>query len=390
MNPIIRHYLFLFAILILNQGCSTSPEKITTGLTVYKETDSSRIFDTTAGKQAIHFYRPVKIDLFYPSAVSDSLKRLTFGEILDMYEQRMNYNTSKDSCRKTSLSIANTIAEYLGVADPQKLIAYETGIYSDLPVPTEKFPLIIYAAGMNGSSWENPLLFDSLVSAGYIVASVSSVGKFPGYMTAAEDLDEQVRDIMYAKKKLKSLPFIDGSKIGLMSWSMGGSAITKAAMLSNDFKCLLSFDGTETHYYGNDTSWDREFDRIKQIPPFIPERITIPYLYLSSDRPDSKDSVYIFSSHIASEDNFYLKLKGAVHESFSSIIQIAKFIEPGTTKIPGNHDAIVKNLSVHFFDQYLKKKNGFSLKNKINEMVKTSPELFSSTIPDAVKAGQDK
>jgi hypothetical protein len=390
MNPIIRHYLFFLAIIIFNQGCSTSPEKISTGLRVYKETDSSRLFDTTAGTQAVHFYRPVKIDLFYPSSVSDSLKQLNFGEILDMYEQRMNYSTSKDSCRKTSLSIANTFAEYLGVSDPQKLIAFETGIYSDLPLPSEKFPLIIYAAGMNGSSWENPLLFDSLVSAGYIVAAVSSVGKFPGYMTAAEDLDEQVRDIMYAKKKLKSLPFIDGSKIGLMSWSMGGSAITKAAMLSNDFKCLLSFDGTETHYYGNDTTWDREFDRIKQIPPFIPERVSIPYLYLSSDRPDTKDSVYLFSSHIASEDNFYLKLKGAVHESFSSIIQIAKFAEPTATKISGNHDAIVKNLSVHFFDQYLKKKNGFSLKDKISEMIKINPGLFSNSPPRTVKVLHEK
>jgi hypothetical protein len=386
MNPIIRHYLFFLALIIFIQGCSNSTEKIVTSLKVYKETDSSRLFDTTAGKQSIHFYRPVKIDLFYPSAVSDSLKQLTFGEILDMYEERMNYNTSKDSCRKTSLNIAASIAEYLGVSDPQKLIAFNTGIYSDLALPTEKFPLIIYAAGMNGSSWENPLLFDSLVSAGYIVAAVSSVGKFPGYMTAAEDLDEQVRDIMYAKKKLKSLPFIDGSKIGLMSWSMGGSAITKAAMLSNDFKCLLSFDGTEIHYYGNDTSWDREFDRIKQIPPFIPERITIPYLYLSSDRPDSKDSVYVLSSHIASTDNFYLKLKGAVHESFSSIIQIAKFTEPTTTKISGSHDAIVKNISLHFFDQYLKRKNGFSIKNKISEMIKTNPDLFSSSLPQAVNA----
>ena len=381
MNPIIRLLLFCLAMVLIHIGCTNSPDKISTGLTVYKETDSTRYFDTTAAGRSHHLFRPVKIDLYYPSTLNDTSHPLTFGEILEMYEQRLNYDVSRDSCRKTSLNLVNAIAEYLGVTDPLKILAFNTGIYENLPLPDKKYPLIIYAAGMNGSSWENPLLFDSLAKAGYIVAAVSSVGKFPGYMTAAEDLDEQVRDIMYVKRKLKTLPFIDDKKIGLMSWSMGGSAITKAAMLSNDFKCLLSFDGTEIHYYGNDISWDREFDRIKLVPPFIPERISIPYLYLSSDRPDVADSVYVLPSHITSEDNFYLKLKGAVHESFSSLIPIARNVEPSSKKIPGHHDTVITKISIDFFDQYLKKKNGISIRNLISTLIKTNPEFFSNGLP---------
>ncbi len=382
MNPITRLFLFCLVVILINSGCTSSAEKITTGLKVYKETDSTRLFDTTSTRQSNHYYRPIKIDLYYPSVSNDTLEPLSFGRVLEMHEQRMNYNLTRDSCFKTSLNLANAIAEYLGVSDPNKILEYKTGVYNDLPLPNTKYPLIIYAAGMNGSSWENLLLFDSLAKSGYIVAAISSVGKFPGYMTAAEDLDEQVRDIMYVKKKLKTLPFIDGSKIGLMSWSMGGSAITKAAMLSNDFKCLLSLDGTEIHYYGKDATWDREFDKIKQIPPFIPERISVPYLYLSSDRPDPIDSVYVLHAHISSEENFYLKIKGAVHESFSSLISIARNVEPSRTKIPGNFDSLVTQISIGFFDQYLKKKSTVSIRKQITALMKTNPDLFSVSLPN--------
>ena len=356
MNCNLNFCFILFLLLTLTNACSSDSEKINTGLAVYKEFDSTRLFDTSNSGRREQLYRPVKIDLYYPSTGIDSGDPLTYGDILNLYEHRMDYTVSMDSCKIMSNELAKVFADYLGVSDPNKIINYKTNIHLNLPLPSTKFPLIIYAAGMNGGSWENVLLFDSLTRAGYIVAAISSFGKFPGFMTAAEDLDEQVRDIMYAKRKLKSLPFVDGNKIGLMSWSMGGSAITKAAMLSNDFKCLLSFDGTEIHYYGIDSAWDKEFDKIKQIPPYIPERIAIPYLYVSSDRPAAKDSVYVFPQHINSQDNFFLKIKGAIHESFSSLIQVARAVEPHSTKLPGLHDTLVKKVSVIFFDQYLKRK----------------------------------
>ena len=365
----------------MNNGCSSSPEKINTGLAVYKEFDSTRLFDTSVTGRKELLYRPVKIDLYYPSTGDENGNPLTYGDILNLYEQRMDYSVSIDSCKTMSRVLATSIADYLGVSDADKIINYKTNIYRNLLLPATKFPLVIYAAGMNGGSWENVLLFDSLTRAGYIVAAISSVGKFPGFMTAAEDLDEQVRDIMFAKRKLKSLPFVDGNKIGLMSWSMGGSAITKAAMLSNDFKCLLSFDGTEIHYYGIDSAWDKEFDKIKQIPPYIPERIAIPYLYISSDRPKPKDSVYVFPQHINSSDKFFLKIRGAIHESFSSMIQVARAVEPQSKKLPGLHDTLVKRVSVLFFDQYLKRKPASSTKDQISALVKSKPDLYSDGLP---------
>jgi hypothetical protein len=52
---------------------------------------------------------------------------------------------------------------------------------------------------------------------------------------------------------MKTFNFIDSNEVGLLSWSLGGTAIVKTAMITQDIK--LSYDGTEIHYFGFDTAW---------------------------------------------------------------------------------------------------------------------------------------
>lgn len=381
MKPATATILLLFIFIVTLSACNPSQLPCHTGLKEVEEFDHDRLFDTTGKEQGQSEYRPVKFEVYYPSYCTDRDSSVTFGDFLNMYDRRFNFNRPKDSSRKSSIDFARMIGKYLRIDTPEKLLNVATGIYKDLPLPEKKYPLIIYAAGMNGGSWENSVLFDSLAKAGYVVASVYSVGKYPGYMTDPADLDEQVRDIMFVKRKMKSMPFIDHNKIGLLSWSMGGSAATKAAMLSNDFKCLLSFDGTEIHYYGRDSSWDRQFDEIKTIPPFIPERISIPYMYIGSARNWKNDSVYIFAQHIHSEEKFYLEMKGAEHESFSSLFPIAKAAQPGVVINDSNHHERVPVLTRTFFDQYLLNRKDVSTKDTISKLTSSEPWLFSKEYP---------
>lgn len=372
---------YLFGAATLFSSCNTIPKNHFTGLKVYKNFDSTRKFDTTSNEKAAFYFRPVKIDLFYPAESDDGKEALSYGDILDMYEQRMNYNNPPDSCKKTSEMLAKTFAEYLHLDSPQKILSYRTGIYSDLALPAEKHPLIIYAASMNGSSWENEILFDSLAKAGYIVAAINSVGKFPGYMSAAVDLDEQVQDIIYAKKIMMQLPFIDTSKIGLLSWSMGGSAITKAAMLSPDIKCLLSFDGTEIHYYGEDKAWDKEFNEILSIAPTNTKSIRAPYFYLSSEHPKKLDSIYILPEHTSSTEKYFLQFNGGIHEDFSSIISSVKNADPKLGNLDSGRNQVICGLTVNFFNQYLSEKNFTPMNEYIGRLVAEKPKKFQTEYP---------
>jgi dienelactone hydrolase len=339
--------------------------QIRTGLKVYKEFDTARIFDTLPSSP-MH-KRPVKIDLFYPSTEIANKSPFSFGDFLNMYSERMNYHISRDSAARVSADLAKMFAEYVKLDSAGQYIEYTTSIYPDLALPAKKYPLIIYAAGMNGSSWENIVMFDSLCKAGYVVAAISSVGLFPGFMSTGPDITEQVKDILFVKDKMVTMPFIDRNNIGLMSWSLGGSAVSKAAMLSKDFKCIVSFDGTEIHHYGVDSAWDKQFEEMIALEPSDPSRINIPYLYIGSNRPKPAKMYNIFD-HINTKDKYFAKITDGTHEDFSSIITIANDIKPHRKgSDPGISDNIW-HLTRIFFDRYLTGKTYADIQEVIDRL----------------------
>lgn len=321
-----------------------------TGFKQLKEFDSSRTFDTLASSP-MH-KRPVKIDLFYPSSTVKG-KPMLYGDFLDMYTVRLDYNVNVDSAKRVSREVANMLGEYLKLDSGGQYLNYQTSVYADLPFPTKKYPLIIYAAGMNGSTWENVILFDSLCKAGYVVAAVSSVGLYPGFMSTAPDILEQVNDVLFADKKISAMPFVDAARVGLLSWSLGGSAVTKAVMANPHYKCLLSYDGTETHYYGSDSAWDVQFDEMNVLKPADPSAINIPYLYISSDRQKAEKMYNIFD-HVSSKEKFFVKIDGGTHEHFSSIVTIANNVKPEARRSEFPKTKKIWELTRIFFDQYLK------------------------------------
>jgi len=200
-------------------------------------------------------------------------------------------------------------------------------------------------------------------------------------MSGAVDLDEQVQDILFTQKKMVQLPFIDPGKIGLLSWSLGVSAITKAAMLSDDFDCLLSFDGTEIHYYGFDKSWDKDYDSIMKIAPFRPAAIHIPYMYLSGEHPAKVDSIYNIMNNVSSTDKYFLKFIKGTHEDFSSLITIVKTVAPQLGNIDNNRHQLVCGLTLSFFDQYLNHKTTTTTADHINRLMSSHQGMLSNAYP---------
>ncbi|HEY0433117.1 MAG TPA: hypothetical protein VGC95_04560 [Chitinophagaceae bacterium] len=363
-------------------GCreTAPPTVVVTGLKIYNAFDSSRRFDTT-GNDPSRLYRPVRIDLFYPSGDTSSKETLTFGDLLDMYERRMDYNVGSDSAHNTAVELARSIADYLKIESPAKLLAVPTGIEKDPHTPTKRLPLIVYAASMNGSSWENFGIFDSLAHHGYVIASISSVGKFPGFMSDAVDMNEQVYDILFAIRQLKSKTFIDSTMIGCLSWSLGGTAIVKAAMLEPRIRCLLSYDGTEIHYYGFDTAWDTEYRKIMRIAPFEPDLVKVPYMYLSSEHPTDADSIYLFPNHTSSPKKYFLKFKGAIHENFSALPAVATATARALDTIDGGRSRIIAGLTITFFDEFLKNEGSGQTVQMINALLHDTRPAVTDSLP---------
>jgi hypothetical protein len=234
---------------------------------------------------------------------------------------------------------------------------------------------------MNGSAWDNPVLFDSLATNGYVVASVSSVGKYPGFMSEAVDMDEQVRDILFTIKQMKATPFIDSTKIGIVSWSLGATAAIKAAMLTKDIKAIVSYDGTDIHAYGPDKDWDKEYDEIRAIQPADVKDVSVPYMYLRSEHPNKIDSMYSCLQLASSKEKYFMKFTDALHEDFSSRPVVIKYAEPLLKNVHLDYVAAINRLSILFFNEYVKGADAAHVGDYIDELVKKDSASYKKDWP---------
>ena len=366
-----KHTILPVAVLFLFACKSLPPKSYYTGLYSIKTYDSSRSFDKK--------FRPVKIDLFYPAAKITHTVPLSYGDILDMAALRLDYSLPKDSCHLESSYIADAMAQEFKLDSAARIFHYNTQVY-DAPLPAKdkrKYPVIIYAAGMNGSSWENVILFRQLVQQGYIVAAISSVGLYPGYMSTAEDVEEQVKDVLFTRQQLLQIPLADTSRIGLLSWSMGGSAISKAAMQSGDFKCLLSFDGTEIHRYGEQAEWDSMYNKMTRNSSTLPGKIKVPYCYLSSEHPPKVDSIYDIQQHSNAVPKYFMKIKNARHEDFSSMLAVAERVQPTLGDLDNGRAAVIESITSRFFDEYLKGNAAAGFGKHLDSLLTNDPGRYS-------------
>ena len=202
--------------------------------------------------------------------------------------------------------------------------------------------------------YENYLLIESLVRQGYIVASVNSIGRYPGDMTMKNaDLMEQVMDAGYILNRLKRDESIDTMKIGVLGYSWGGFAGTLLAMQRRDIDVFVSLDGSEVHHYGSSKSEDQDFDYTVSTPFFKNATLTIPYLRLESNpKPGNarKDSTYDFLSKVGAESQV-VKIDSASHQDFSSLVTMVR--SSGNCPVPKVYNAIsVRTIS--WFNEHLK------------------------------------
>jgi hypothetical protein len=134
-------------------------------------------------------------------------------------------------------------------------------------------------------------------------------------------------------------------------------------------------------YYGFDTAWDRQFDEIRKIPPFKPEAINIPYMYLSSEHPKNIDSVYLFPKYVYSNEKYFLQFNGGKHENFSSIFTVGKSVAPELGNIDSSRHEMVCGLTRTFFSQYLKKSGSVKTVDYISKLNAENPKFFSIRYP---------
>ena len=370
MNRIILTLMLLYLV-----SCNTTKKQdevlYKAGFKTIHAVDKSRIYKPDTDTTDYLHYRPLDIDVWYPATASTTDQVFLFRNILGLFDQRVNYYTASTAGNGLSQQVAQLFCTGFKCADTTTLLNYRTSSFKDAPVGESKFPLMIYLTAYNGMSYENFSLFETLAQKGFVVVSISSIGRFPGDMTMKiEDQMEQVNDAVVTLNVLKPETNIDFTKIGIVGYSWGGLAGAVAASKIPNVACLVSLDGSEFHHYGEAKGEDDDFDEIKNANDFKNMHLAMPYLRLESSPIDSahkKDAVYNFLEKLSGDKQIF-KIDSAQHEDFGCMSLVVRVA--GKCK-DNNYFNTISKLTVSFLEEHLKNKNTFSqtIAREINKTI---------------------
>ena len=339
--------------------------------------DSTRTYKpNTKTTDRLH-YRPVDLDIWYPSKEKNG-KPMLFRELFNLFEQRaVAYQDNDDFSGMTEELAQFYVAELGAGTDGKRLLNIKTDTYSNLKPVETKHPVVIYMAGFNGMGFENYKILETLAQNGYVVISVWSVGRYPGNMTnQMADMMEQVYDAEFAinyltKNKLVNADF---DNVGLIGCSWGGMSSAVLAKRNPQIKTFVSLDGTETHYFGENEEDDGFIKKIHDNNLLLPTEQNLDYLYLESgDKLDEfeTDKEYHYYKQTANP-KYYLRFANSQHADFTCIPSI---LESTQNAIEVHND--IKTLTLSYLNNSLKQQNTFDTHWKeISKQTNTTTEPF--------------
>ena len=352
--------IFCLILFINFHGTAQESKPYKVGFRTIQLTDSSRTYKpNTSDTDRLHF-RPLDLDIWYPST-SKIGDRLLFEDLYRLHEERANKYQDDTDYTGMSDEFVLYLAAGFGVeaTDGKRLLKVKTESFDNIPPANGKFPLVLYMAGYNGMGWESYRLLERLAEKGFVVLSISSVGRYPGDMTnGLQDTMEQVHDGDFGLQEIKKIQNlnIDFDNIGILGLSWGG--MSGAILLDKhpDIKAFASLDGTDIFYFGDTDEDDAFLSEIYDADLIRPEKTNVAYLYIESgDKLDefTPTGEYHYFKKINSSKN-YMRFTNSKHEDFGSISWALKTTERQVE----TYEKIMKS-TVLFFQNYLKQSNGF-------------------------------
>jgi hypothetical protein len=355
--------IFVSLTLLFLLSCSNKKEAHTetffAGFKIIETKDTTRIYKPNTDKSDYLHFRPLDIDVWYPASTSANDTTLLFRNLLGLLETRANYYTASNAGNGIAPQIAQFFCDNLKCSDSTKVLNFKTQSFKNAKPIEGKFPLVIYISAFNGMSYENFTLFEELAKKGFVVASISSIGRFPGDMTMKnEDLMEQVHDAIATLHNLKGNANIDFTKIGIIGYSWGGLSGSILAGKIPNVACLISLDGSEFHHYGEAKEENMDFDGIINSPDFKNMQLSVPYLRLESSplATTEKDSVYNFTEKLSSDPQIFV-IDSAQHEDFGCLPQLV--MESGNCQA-NHHFKTISKLTISFLEDHLKNGKTFT------------------------------
>jgi len=262
--------------------------------------------------------RIIKMHIWYPALDSSIGTPIMYRK----YIEESNLVHKSDSLFSTaSIEALNSYREYLlsrgsDTLSAVRILALPTKAYWNAENAPGIFPLVLYAPSINSSPFENSVLFEFLVSHGFVVASSPCIGHFD--TEVSRDMlgaEAQLQDMEFLLSKCWDLKYVDNGHILIIGYSWGGMTGTLLACKNRNIKGVVSLDGA--------MGFDEYYNIGRSFSVFNANNITIPYLWFV---PASEKRTTLLYDFIKYGDLTMVKVNNIRHADFSSDRLIRKAV----------------------------------------------------------------
>jgi pimeloyl-ACP methyl ester carboxylesterase len=319
----------------------------TPGFRLIETSDASRSFPSSG--KASSAPRPMRIYVWYPAKPSTD-ERLRLDDYVRM--------ALEDFCPSI---LPVPLAKGVDAGALTTLRESSTGAVRDAEAGPGKYPLLVLGQGLY---YESPLshfvLCEFLAAHGYVVATSPLLGtRYRLVNINVEDVETEIRDMEFVLATVRTLPFAEPGKLGVIGYDLGGMAGLIMSMRNPDVDGFLSLDSgiLDTHHSGLPNSH----------PQYREERFRIPWMHLTQARfirpeKDRSATPSLFERK-AFGPSYLVHVPTSNHGWFSSYaaMDVTKAV-PGYWGPPESdpkplYEEICR-ASLAFFDGYLKQDGG--------------------------------
>ncbi|HSE40029.1 MAG TPA: hypothetical protein VLH08_04625 [Acidobacteriota bacterium] len=363
-----KTFVLVICFIVLVSVCSSSaevprswgdlkPGPYAVGFKVKFQYDYSRTFQPkydfegkpASGPRA----RPIQTLIWYPSEVQNG-KQLLYRDYVYLLANELNFNPPSEEQKQQSLQqYIQQRTNIFGATEQgvKELLPMQTAAILNATAAEGKFPLLVYAPGAGGSAFENSVFCEYMASHGYIVAALPSLGAYA--RPATVDLTgfyAYMQDIEFVIGSMHDFPSLDPDRLGLIGFSMGGSAATLVQMRNTDIDAVVYLD-TGIVFNIVDT-W------FKPSNYYDLNNLRAPQLYLTrSDSPEINpnflDTINYADSYSVMFDSGYRHPDFMAEGMFAGLIP--DYLATKPQKDPKLLFETVCNQAHHFLDGFVKK-----------------------------------
>ncbi len=296
--------------------------------------------------------RPIQTLIWYPARPGKLSEPMAYSGYLDLFATEEDFNQD-DQQRAAKLKSVLEDRRLLDNYDRERV--QSTKAFRDASPQPGHFPVVVYAPSFSASAFENSDLCEFLASYGYIVVASPDMGAHSRLMTYdSEGIEAQVSDIEFLIGYAQKIPEADTSHIAVVGFSWGGISNVFARMKDDRISALVSLDGTIRYAP----------ERIKEATYVSPNKLTVPFLYLSShNRPLEElnrykfDVSYSFLNELKYSDFYLVNFSVMQHQDFSSFFirfrKAGDFKDYTAAEISQSHSWMAR-YALEFLQAYLK------------------------------------